>query len=95
MQIPAGLLDKLPHLYFRGRPAARLQGENNPEQLAAYIPYEILSIIIAIILIAVSIRSFIIVRKHERFLVCYAIIGIVFLSNFVFLIEQGLIALND
>ena len=42
-----------------------------------------------------AVRCLLLVRKHQPFLICYIIIGIVFVSNFFFLLKQLLISFAE
>jgi hypothetical protein len=71
-----------------------LPGENQTpgdSQLPAYIYFFVISSTESIMLMIFAVRCWLLVRKHQPFLICYIIIGIVFVSNFFFLLKQLII----
>jgi len=67
-----------------------LENQENPE-LPAYKYFFVISSIESVMLMIFAVRCWLLVRKHEPFRICYIIIGIVFVSNFFFLLKQLMI----
>lgn len=75
--------------------SVQYQSESEPEQLKAFKYFQYFAIGDTICLCFLSFMCLYIVRKHQPFLVCYQIIGLVILSSIFFLLNQVFIVYFD